>query len=200
MPLIAEQIAQGTSQWRKRYAHQLGGARAELTAGGPYRVMVVLNANLPPYGAWEALEMFAGVQVPYLCPRTGKVRAGQMSLHVLPGQVYEQVLASPSAALFHLYADLEPGPFAAPPTEADLAAVFVAAMSRWPNPTQPPGAASYWRAACDALGWRTVALLVNALDAPTLGSIFSVRAVLAALAAPPGAPTAGSRPGGQGRG
>jgi len=197
MSLIAEQLAQGVRQWPKRHANH-PGALAYLPPGGPYHVMVVLNGNLPPYGVRVVLKMFGGVEVPYLCPRTGKVLAGQMSVHVLPAQVYEQVLASPSSALFHRCADLEPTPFTAPPTEADLSAVFVAAMSPWPNPTQPPGAAPYWRAACDALGWRTVAALVGAMDEDTLGSIVAVRAVLSALASAPAALTAWPRSGARG--
>ena len=111
--------------------------------------------------------------------------AGQLSLHIMPHLIWEGITWRQVHAQFAPDADMTPAPFAAPPTEADLAAVFIAAMSL---DTDQPGTAGLGLAvalACQQMSWRTVASTVNALDESTRRHSQDVAAILAALSAPP---------------
>jgi len=192
MTLNAEQINRAARAWRERDASLASRARScpEQQAGsGPYHLLVAVNAPAAPYVQRKALEAFPGVPIAYLCALTNKVLTDQLSLHVVPALVYEEVVRHPPTRSFHLDADLEPAPFAAPPTEGDMAKVFINAMSGYASTGLTHGRFHRYlgfRDACDALGWRTVAALVNDMDEDTRASSCSVIAVLKALASPPG--------------
>ena len=190
MTLNAEQINRAARAWRERDASLASRARScpEQQAGsGPYHLLVAVNAPAAPYVPRKALEAFPGVPIAYLCALTNKVLTDQLSLHVVPALVYEEVVRHPPTRSFHLDADLEPAPFAAPPTEGDMAKVFINAMSGHTSTSSGRFRRHLgFRDACDALGWRAVASLVNDMDEDTRASSCHVIAVLKALASPPG--------------
>jgi len=189
MTLNIEQINRATATWRERDASLASRARCcpERAGAGPYHLLVAVGAPTAPYVQRKALEAFPGVPIAYLCALTHTVLTGQLSLHVVPALVYEEVVRCGPTRYFHLDADLEPVPFAAPPTEGDLARVFINAMSGHASSSTARFRRHLgFRAACDALGWRTVAALVNDMDEATRASSCSVLAVLKALSSSPG--------------
>jgi hypothetical protein len=189
MTMSAEQISTAARAWHIReYGHD-GGQTArsyelEHAGTGPYHLLAVFTLSRPPVKVQRALQAFDGFAIPDLCPYTGRVRAGYLSLHVLPQPVHH--------AIWHLLAEVDfsvaSGPFATPPEEADMAETLIQAMS----PHAPPGRRRDHRslavsAACDQLGWRNVAGLVNGMDESTRKSLDDVLAILAALTFEPAA-------------
>jgi len=138
----------------------------ELAGDSPYNLVVAAAGRLSYSRArarW-ALNMFAGVPIPHLCQRTLQVRSGQLALHVMPHLIWEDITWAPAAqfdsdvdlALSYLQA-APPAQFAAPPTEADMSAVFIAAMSAATGPPGSTGLGLAVREACQQMSWRTVA-------------------------------------------
>jgi hypothetical protein len=70
------------------------------------------------------------VDIAYVNPVGGGVVTGHLGLFVVPHSVYV-VAGQPTRTPDSLQAALEAAPFAAPPTEAALEAVFVRAMSQF---------------------------------------------------------------------
>ena len=188
MMLNAEQISATARQWAATfYGTSMSGEHA---GDGPYRLVVVCNTALGPYKARKALEFFPGVPIPNLCLRTGGVDTGELALHVVPQLVHDeidQVQMWRPGARYGLIERLRPAPFAAPPGEDDMAAVFVAAMSAHGQISGSAGIGAVVAQACDRLGWRTVAALINAMDKQTRDRTEDVIAVLEALRSQPGA-------------
>jgi len=193
--LNEEELRAAARQWYRMSYFALSGCEtataAEDSAGdGPYRVLVaVAHPGAVSTLIHAVLTSFPGVPIPHLCQDTHVVRTGTLSLHVLPRRVYEMFEWQAHDG-DDLAAALEPAPLAAPPTEADLGAVFVAAMS---SHRAAPGAAGLGLAvaqACDMFGWRSTAALINAMDRDTLLCAADVAAILTALGARP-APTPG---------
>ena len=159
-----------------------------LRAGdGPYHLLVAHDGARTPHGVRMALEIFAGVPVPYLCRATGKVLTGRVSLHVVPALVYAEITNLQWFGQIGMVDhDLEPAPFDIPPTEADMAQVFISALSARPALGSSSGGLPLAvRHACNTLGWRTVAALVASMDERTRGTSSDVAAVLFALTSHP---------------
>jgi len=191
MTLNAEQIREATQTWQARVGS--GVARGDECLGdGPYRILVAVNtrAGQQKWGVREAFTDFGGVSIPCLNPimDTDEVRPSQRSLLVLPRMVYSSLMAYTGRDVAD--ATLEPKPSWTPPQEGDLADIFITAMSRV-TPRHP----SYFthckhlgptvRSACEHLGWRTVATMVNTLTEGTPRSPHEVAAALGALTSPP---------------
>ena len=149
-------------------------------------MLVIVGPGTETFRVGVTRDNFPGVNIAYLSAHvnTGRqVVTGLLSVHVVP-QAGHSAMASQARSEFDVAAWLEPEPFAAPPTEADLANVFVHAMSAHGHPPGTTGFGLATRLACDLWGWRTVADLVN-----TLGDIAcasgDVTAALTALTAEP---------------
>ena len=186
MTLNADQLSAAAARWYTQQNFGVDDAVPHRFSTGPYRVLVTNHDGLfEPL--WVALtrDTFPGVDIAYLRARTGdEVVPGRLSLHVVPQAVY--ALAGRQAHhVDSLESYLEPLPFVDPPTEADLADVFIRAMSTTSAPPGSTGLGLATRQACDRLGWRTVAAVVNAMDADTLWCPEHVGAILTALAAEP---------------
>ena len=189
--LSEEELRTAARKWYQMSNLALSGCgtvAADRAGDGPYRVFVaVTRPGAASPSAHAALATFPGVPIPHLCQDTHVVCTGRLSLHVMPQRVYE-VFGRQAHCTVDLVAALEPAPFAAPPTEADLAAVFVAAMS---SHIALPAAAGLGLAvarSCTAIGWRNTAELINSMDRATLVCAADVAAVLGALSTGP-APT-----------
>jgi len=182
--LNADQLGSAAQRWFDQrptmsFYAPVAALRRETVGDGPYHVVVVIDAWLPTPQVRNILAAFPGVDVPR--QTVDGTRVDEMSLHVLPENVYQ-------AFAFHIGApyrslSLQPPPFEAPPTEEDLAAVFVAAMV-----DHSPAAAMLADAVSRAtarVGWRTVASLINAMDTDIRLCPASVAAVLAALVCEP---------------
>jgi len=186
----ADQLNAAARRWHIETHHWHdgdAGDAGDAAATGQYRVLV-LGAATPtePFAVAAAREAFPGVPIAYLNPLDGHVVVGQLSMHVVTQPVYDVAGWQAHRLETGLQAALEPAPFAAPPTEADLAAVFVTAVSHFASTARGRHeAAVAFRAVCGALGWRTVAALVAGMDEGTLRSADTIIAVLAALASGP---------------
>ena len=190
--LNADQLDDAAWRWYLEYNYGEDVGRGRQYCGGPYHVLVAEPVNPgSPTAVRSAHKCLAGVDIAYLSPMSGGVVTGQLRLYVVGEPVYV-VLGWQAHGQAHgqARADLEPATFAVPPTEADLQDVFIRAMSGFGG-----GATGYalarskcaheLRQACERLGWRNVAALVNAMDETTRASIANVLAVLAALASEP---------------
>ena len=189
MASSAEQIHEAAQLWYTRaFAFQAGNGvhhQGASAGDGPYHLLIAVNPAEASFMARMALAYFAGVPIPRVSKFSGEIRAGLMSLHVVPQMVYS-VLAANTGFRFLLNTDLEPPPFAHPPTEADMAEVFMAAMSDLGDLDQDQQqTAAVIRAACEQMGWRNVADLVNTMNAAATRSIADVVAILEALLAGP---------------
>jgi len=182
----AAQLHDAARRWHIKYNYGYDDGDGDVFATGPYRVLVLAGATpLEPFAVAAAREAFPGVPIAYLNPLDARVVTGQLSMHVVPQQVYA-VAGWQAHDATGIQAALEPAPFAAPPTEADLAQVFIAAMSRFaPAARGRHDLKQAFQDVCGALGWRTVAALVNGMDEDTRRSSDTVIAVLAALASAP---------------
>jgi len=161
----------------------------ERVGDGPYHVLVALDATGSPYGIRCALELFGSVPVPHLCPDTHAVLTGRMTLHVVPTLVFEDLADRQWFGTFGcglVDHTLGLAPFAAPPTEADMAHVLVAALTAHVAADRDRALLGCGVArACDVLGWRRVADLVGGMDEATRANLADVVAVLDALTAQP---------------
>ena len=169
--LNAQQLSAATMAWLgyASPAADVWTVPAQRAGDGPYHLLVARDGAQTPHGVRMALEIFGGVPVPYLCRATGKVLAGRVSLHVVPALVYAEI-TDPQwfGQIGMVDHDLEPAPFDIPPTEADMARVFISALSTHPAPgCSSDSIRSAVRQACDTLGWRTVAALVASMDERT---------------------------------
>lgn len=186
----AEQLSAAARRWHEDYNCGHDDGRPNRYTTSPYRVLV---AGARPAGTDEPLavlltrEFFPGVDIAYLHPLGGNVVTGQLSLHVVPQAIYTEA-GWEARDPFGIEARLEPAPFAAAPTEAAMAAVLIQALSKFADTARGrEHRAASLQSACDKLGWRTVAALVNAMDAGTRKSSDDVTAVLNAVAADPAA-------------
>ena len=194
--LNTDQLDDAARRWHLEYSDNGVYGRAQQYCGGPYHVLVAEPANPgSPKAVRSAHRCFPGVDIAYLSPTSGAVVTGQLRLYVVGEPVYAVLWwQAHGQGARRGRADLEPAPFAAPPTEADLADVFIQAMSGFDGvATEYSPARSQCahelRQACERLDWRNVAALVNAMDETTRASIAGVLAVLAALASEPTAPS-----------
>ena len=192
--LNADQLDDAARRWRLEYNYGEDDGRGHLSCGGPYRVLVAEPATAcSPKALRSAHNCFTGVDIAYLSLTSGGVVTGQLSLYVVGEPVYVVLgWQAHGKAYGQSRANLEPAPFAAPPTEADLADVFVRAMSGFDGRATGYALASSARVrslrqVCERLGWRRVAAMVNVMDEPTRASITNVLAVLAALSTQPAA-------------
>ena len=184
--LNAEQIAEIACGMDELWNAGPGGHWLRPRAGeGPYRLVVADHETEAPYAARLALTAFAGVPIPNLCQLSREMRYGHKTLHVVPQLVYD-VLTWQEEENFFVDLDLEPARFENPPTEDDMADVLVNAMSVYGPDPGTVGLGLAARTACNRLGWRTVAALVNTIGAE---SADDVAAALRALIAEPDAPT-----------
>jgi len=171
-----------------------GGALIRPSSGdGPYHLVVAVNAARAPHPAAVALAAFPGVTIAsqdqFCAPtqwRATRPPSDVLTLHVLP-KLVRDVLAWLSDESFALDDHLSPPASPNPPTEADMAAVFVHAMSFYDLPAGAYGLGRAVTMACEALGWRTVARLVTTMDAQTRQCSQDMVAVLHALIATPAA-------------
>jgi len=187
--LNAQQISEAAQRWYNReFAFQAGDAAHHQGAhagDGPYHLLIAVNPAEASYAARAALASFAGVPIPRVSRFSGEVRTGLMSLHVVPQMVYS-VLAANAGYRFLLDTDLEPPPFALPPTEADMAGVFMATMcDRGASEQDRQARDAVIRDACEQMGWRNVASLVNTVTRVATRSAGDVVAILEALLAGP---------------
>jgi len=192
--LNTEQIRSAAQNMTIVWSMWPGGYLMKETSGdGPYYIVAAVNAHAAPYLAKVALDTFAGVAIPAVTQRppappqwapSFDVVTSLVTLHVLPKLVYDVVYWNRELAFF-LEPKLQLQPSLSPPTEVDMAKVLVTAMSA---PGEVPGLAGLSRAvalACDALGWRSVAALVNAMGPDMLSATDDVAATLLALIASP---------------
>jgi len=190
----AEQIAATATGLDGLWDVWPGGAVIRASSGdGPYHLVVAVNAARAPHPAALALAAFPGVTIAsqdqFSHPtqwRATRPASDVLTLHVLP-KLVRDVLEWLSDESFALDAHLSPPAFTNPPTEADMAAVFIHAMSFYDLPAGAYGLGRAVTMACKELGWRTVAALVCALDAQTRECPQDMAAVLHALIATPAA-------------
>jgi len=189
MMMNADQIRIAAQRWhamRERAGQgrqpQLGGM--ERAGEGPYHLLAAVNAATGPFTVRKSLEFFPGVPVPNLCQHYDTVYTGQVSLHVVPQWVFD-VIAWHSPDAFFMDPNLAIAPFAAPPTEADMADAFVLAMSTAGFPPGTTGLGLAVRTACDRMGWRPVVDMVNALCQEETSSPAVLVGALRALFAQP---------------
>jgi len=203
MLLNAQQISEAAQRWYQSRDTALDKApdNGDITGAhagdGPYHLLVAVNATTASYSrrartVREVLTAFGGEPIPNLCQLFRVVRTDQMSLHVVPARVYELVEWDCDER-FSLDATLTAPPFAAPPTEDDLAAVLVRAMSVHAahRPGQFLGGQRLGRAtarACARVGWRNVANLVDAMGERLRTSPDDLADVLEALTSNPAPP------------
>ena len=192
--LNADQLDRAARRWHQENSYADYNFRREAFYGGPYHVLMTGPAiGREDHDIADTRRTFDGANIPYLDPRGWRVVTGFLSMYVVPQSVYTAVVAG-----IHppddLLAALEPAPFANPPTEADLGDVFVAAMTQLAGPDTPTGRGQWdgrkatLQEACTQLGWRTVAALINTMDASARTSSGKVTAILKALIAEPAAP------------
>ena len=189
MTLNADQLHAAERRWHIETHHWHDAALRAAgfpEAAGPYRVLVLGAATrTEPHPVASTRVAFPGVGITYLRARTGdEVVPRRLSLHVVPQAIYA-VVGHQAHHGDGIESTLEPPPFADPPTESDLAAVFIRAMSTTSAPPGSIGLGLATRQACDRLGWRTVAAVVGAMDEDTLWCPEHVGAILTALAAEP---------------
>jgi len=189
--LNADQLDRAARAWHQENSYADYGFRREAFYGGPYHVLMTgpTNRGGESYADAATRRVFAGVDIPYLDQRGWRVVTGFVSMYVVPQTVYT-VVGPWSRNPNGLLAALEPAPFANPPTEADLGGVFVQAMTR----SGGTDCNRMWARrkatldeACTQLGWRTVAALINTMDASARTSSGKVTAILKALIAEPAA-------------
>ena len=191
--LNADQLGSAAQQWFVQrptmfFYNPIVALRHETVGDGPYHIVVVIDAAWTTPEVRNILALFPGVDVPRQI--LDETHVGEMSLHVLPENVYK-------AFAFHIGAphrslSLQPAPFADPPSEADMGDVLVAAMN--PQDWSAFSPARAVRQACDRLGWRAVAALINVMDEATRMSPRNVAAVLTALVCEPAARAATATP------
>jgi len=185
-------LAETTRAWNAWFD---GARRANSDLGGygPYRIFVASRS------AASNLRVFAGIPIPNLHQVTGQVVTGVWSLYALPACVYERCSSSPLRG--HVVSTLwAPDPTSTPPTDADLGAVLVRALSRRADspPTRGPG--NVWEpnhgwvpgelglaaaAAVGQIGWRSTAAVIIAACRNESADAAEVTAVLGALTAAP---------------
>ena len=189
--LNADQLSDAAASWLEYASPEADAWRVPMrrVGDGPYYVLVAHDGAQTPYDVRRALESFAGVAVPYLCPTTRNVLTGRVSVHVVPALVYADLLDRQwYGQVGVIDRALEPAPFEDPPTEADLAKVLIGALTGPVTPGRRRDRLELAVAhACDALGWRTVAALVSGMDEDTRHDLADVVAVLAALTTEPAA-------------
>ena len=192
----AEQMKAAADLWAVML-YGPGGDRLWSDVGdGPYHLVVAPTTGLDQYyGQRQTLAVFEGAQITYLDQETLSVVAGQMTLHTVPHKVFlecglgkispgwragQDANLNTGVGQFTFFDEL--------PVEADLASVFVAAMSARGEASRGRGADGLGDAiagACGQLGWRTVARLVAAMGAGTLRRPQDVIAVLEAVRSVP---------------
>lgn len=192
--LNTEQIRSAAQNMATVWSLWPGGHLMRESSGeGPYYLVAAVHAHSAPYLAKVALDTFAGVAIPVVRQRqqntnhwqsTDTVVTSLVTLHVLPKLVYDVVYWNRGDTFF-LEPKLQPSPFASPPTEADMAKVLVLAMSGREELPGVSGLSSAVALACDVLGWRTVADLVNTMGPDALLATENVAATLLALIASP---------------
>jgi len=211
MALNAEQLTAAARKWYQPYDCDgpAGEEQRKHIGDGPYRLLAAGDlkavrhhgAYTPGTGfhlhAGYALEVFDKVVIPALCQRTHEVLTARRSLAVVPELVYDLIAArviprDNSDPLgwgatdgFFLDLDLGSASFADPPIEADMADVFVQAMSVRGHAPGTTGLGLATAMACERLGWRKIAALVNALDESMRASMDDVAAILWALTTEP---------------
>ena len=153
---------------------------AAAAGNGPYHLVAAVAetpGTLRARQARDALRPFTVAAIPNMCPLTRKLLTGKITLHVLPQRVYNE-----TAWRVLVDTSLGGGPFTDPPTEADLAETLIRALTVPPRHDHQILAL---RGACEHLGWRAVADLINAMDEGTRKSLPDVVAILGALTAEP---------------
>jgi len=211
MALNADQLTAAARKWYQPYDCDgpAGEEQRKHIGDGPYRLLAAGDLKAVrhhgPYTthtgshlhAGYALEVFDRVVIPALCQRTHEVYVARRSLAVVPEMVYDLIAARVvprddsdplgwgSTDGFFLDLALGPAPFANPPTEADLSGVFVRSMSVQGQAPGTTGLGLATALACERMGWRNVAALVNALDESMRRSMDDVTAILWALTTEP---------------
>jgi len=205
MAMNAHQLRAAAKRWYALFDFDNPDAQAGYRRGhigdGPYRLLAVGNFADSLHEHKIALQIFDGFVIPALCPRSHAVVTARRCLAVVPVAVYDMILgprprsagslSAPSSvgSTHGVFLDLALGrnPSPTPPTEADMSAVFVAAMSPAGQAPGTTGLGLATRLACERLSWRTVATLVSSMGEDIRGSADSVASLLGALTSEPAA-------------
>jgi hypothetical protein len=171
----ADQLSEAVALWHT----QRGTGLADIVpySGGPYHLLATNGTpstwRHPFDVAYEFFGVIALTNVGQSAPDAG---AEQIAIYVLPQVVYDDLRRWAGTAL----TGMERDPFPEPPTEADLADAFIhAALTCVRRPGAPLG--PVLRGACDRLGWRSVAAVINTVGEAAQQPGSHVAAVLSAL-------------------
>ena len=188
----ANALAETTRAWNAWFD---GARRANSDLGGygPYRIFAASR------GAASNLRVFAGTPIPNLHQVTGQVVTGIWSLYALPECVYERCSSSPLRG--HVVSTLwAPDPSRTLPTDADMGAVLVRALSRRADGPYTHGPDNVWTPhhgwelgelgaaaarAVEQIGWRNTAAVIIAACRNESADAAEITAVLSALTSAP---------------